>query len=228
MADPYEDDDEVDTEFFGAQEKKPFLKAFQQVGQSIREGGFCSPTNGKSPKTKTREMSFDTETTSAADNVSDSDDYAHKVKTVTFSEKIEVEPLIINDDLVIDEDQDEDNYEHESVAKVEKEEKFSPKSMPLTMFILTTFVVAVLVSSFCPERFARVADFLDGIKQSPFAKFAILILALFSASEMFLCSTDGQLGGLVEFCWSLLVLFLICTGMYYTYDLEWAKSAEDN
>jgi hypothetical protein len=144
---------------------------------------------------------------------------------------VDVEPLIINDDLVIDgdEDEDEDNSEHESVAKVEKEERFSPKAMPLTMLLLfTTFVVAVLVSTFCPECFAPVADFFDGITQSPFAKGVILILALFSASEMFLCSSDGQLGGLVEFCWSLLVLFIICTGMYYTYDLEWAKSAEDN
>jgi len=141
---------------------------------------------------------------------------------------VDVEPLIINDDLVIDEDEDEDNSEDESVPKVEKEERFSPKAMPLTMFLFTTFVVAVLVSTFCPECFAPVADFFDGITQSPFAKGVILILALFSASEMFLCSSDGQLGGLVEFCWSLLVLFIICTGMYYTYDLEWAKSAEDN
>jgi hypothetical protein len=144
---------------------------------------------------------------------------------------VDVEPLIINDDLVIDgdEDEDEDNSEHESVAKVEKEERFSPKAMPLTMLLLfTTFVVAVLGSTFCPECFAPVADLFDGITQSTFAKGVILMLALFSASEIFLCSSDGQLGGLVEFCWSLLVLFIICTGMYYTYDLEWAKSAEDN
>ena len=74
MADPYQDENEDDTEYFGVQEKKPFFQAFQQVGQTIRDGGFCSP-NGKSPKTR-----------ASADNVPDSEDSAHKVKTVTFSD----------------------------------------------------------------------------------------------------------------------------------------------
>ena len=135
---------------------------------------------------------------------------------------VEVEPLIVEDDLVITEEQEAD----EPVQEVEKEENFEPTAMPLTTFLVTTFVVIVLVSLFCPDFLRSVMGFFDGLKNSSIVKGLFLLIAIMSAAEMFF-SSNGQLGGFVEFCWSLCVLLVICTGMYYTYDLEWAKSTAD-
>jgi|AntRauTorckE5430_2_1112549.scaffolds.fasta_scaffold03845_3 hypothetical protein len=116
----------------------------------------------------------------------------------------------------------EDGVDEHRLQAVEKEETFAPTAMPLTTFLITTLVVAVLVSHFCPQCLSPVADFLNGIKDSPIVKGLFLLIAIKSAAEMFL-SSNSQLGGFVELCWSLFVLLIICTGVKYTYDLEWAK-----
>jgi len=90
MADPYQqDDDECYTGFLGEEEEnKHFFKAFEQVGKTIRDVGFCKP-NGT--RTKPRETNADEYDASA-----EADDSTHKAKTVTFDDNGKIEGRIVS------------------------------------------------------------------------------------------------------------------------------------
>lgn len=135
-----------------------------------------------------------------------------------------VKEQLIENDLTMEEDEDGDAKEiPEPIDLSEKEEikADKKKAMPITIFIIVACFISLLFSFAFPKHFQSFTSVLKELEDSALIKTILLLIAVLSANEMFL--PTSEIGGIVEILWGGFVLSVVITGMYFTYDLEWLK-----
>lgn len=240
--DPYNDEDSSqegnDMNMLGGGEPSPtFMRGLNVLGSSIRDGGFCSPK----AKKKAADADTDTltapsteETTRTPKRVSESEDSDNvKIRSVTFVD--DVEPLIVQDDLVIEEDKSEkpepDVNEKAAEVVVEEQTKTeidekkeqtesavavavaSRKSIIPTNVIALLSAVSLAIAYFYPGSLSPIIENIHlANEKMPMGTGTAIVFAVTVSAVI---SSSAQIALATELIWAALVSMMVSAGAYH-------------
>lgn len=222
MVDPYEDDDSVDgftrshlstitTRTPTDDHKKvPLMRAFQQVGQTIRTSGFCSPKASINHKKKPMCMHDTSDAPLGAIRAKLGPCIQGDIPSTTNSNT--------SVKLLIAEEQDENPSQNCDLDNLDRA-TFKSKRTPITS-ILILFSFIVLASSLCRLVAGCTTPIGIGMlswDHSQIFSWFVFIIFLILLTPLIGCS-DATVVGAINIFWNMSVIGLVMLGVYYTFD----------